>query len=327
MTLPAIPIHDRRDSGLLEHALEGADRAEAVMKTVIAGMGVAGRALPALLPMADRIAERRLIAMNYPYRSEILAIRDASGRPGPVAFNLSYEFGCTARAFETGDAPVLFRTLDWPFKGLGRLVEILKLRGPSGDWITATWPGVVGCLHGAAPGRFTIALNQAPERRSGTGRAGDWIAGKRRFLKSTGMPPPHLLRWVFETAPDFASAREALLTTPVAAPVIYTLAGARPGEACTIERTLAGGAETDHPAAANHFETETSARWRSRGHDSEGRRAAVLDANAPPELDAVPPPILNPLTRLAMTLGSDGTLSVAGYDGAERITEVTSASV
>ena len=325
--LPPIPVFDRRDTGLLHHAIDGADRAERVMQTVIGGMGFAGRMLPPLLPIPDRVAARRLAAMNDPYRHEILEIRRALGRPGPVAFNLSYEFGCTARAFETGGAPVLFRTLDWPFRGLGGLAEIVKLRGPAGDWITATWPGVVGCLHGAAPGRFAIALNQAPERRSGLGRAGDWLASKRRFLRATGLPPPHLLRLVFETAADFTDARRTLMETPVAAPVIYTLAGTEPGEACTIERTEDSAAVTDRPAAANHFEAQDTGRWRPRGYDSHGRRAAVLAAETPPALDVIAPPVLNPLTRLAMTVSADGSLSVAGYDGDVRITAITSAKV
>ncbi|MEM9059442.1 MAG: hypothetical protein AAGD13_03190 [Pseudomonadota bacterium] len=297
------------------------------MRTVIGGMGFAGRVLPVFLPQADRIADRRLIAMGDPYRTEILSIRDALGRPGPVAFNLSYEFGCTARAFDADGAPVLFRTLDWPFEGLGGLVEIVKLRGTAGDWITATWPGVVGCLHGSAPGRFAIALNQAPERRSGWGRAGDWIASKRQVFRATGLPPPHLLRQVFETAPDFDAARTMLSETPVAAPVIYTLAGTRPGEACTIERTEKGVALTDEPAAANHFEALTNGRWRARGYDSEGRRAALLRAGSVPALDALDPPVFNPLTRLAMKVSADGALSVAGYDGDRRVTEVAEAEV
>ena len=327
MNLPTIPVFDRRDTGLLHHALDGADRAEQVMQTVLGGMGIASRILPTVLPMVDRIATRRLVAMNDPYREEILTIRKELDRPGPVAFNLSYEFGCTARVFETGGAPTLFRTLDWPFRGLGGLVEIVKLRGPAGDWITATWPGVVGCLHGTAPGRFAIALNQAPERRSGLGRAGDWLASKRRFLRATGLPPPHLLRLVFETATDFADARRTLMETPVAAPVIYTLAGTAPGEACTIERTEDGAAVTRDPAAANHFEAQETGRWRPRGYDSHGRRAAVLAAEAAPELDAIAPPVLNPLTRLAMTVCADGNLSAAGYDGDVRITAITSAEV
>ena len=66
--LPNVPIYDRRDSGLLDHAIQGADRAETVMQTVIAGLGIAGKALGPILPLADRIADRRLIRMNGDWR-------------------------------------------------------------------------------------------------------------------------------------------------------------------------------------------------------------------------------------------------------------------
>jgi len=46
------------------------------------------------------------------------------------------------------------------------------------------------------------------------------------------MPPDQLLRRTFEQCADYAAARRMLETTPVARPVIYTLAGPRS------ERTL-----------------------------------------------------------------------------------------
>ncbi len=68
------------------------------------------------------------------------------------------------------------------------------------------------------------------------------------------MPPDQLLRQVFETAPDFASARQRLETTPIARPVIYTLAGCRPGERCVIERTVDGfTTRTENTGAANDW--------------------------------------------------------------------------
>ncbi len=50
-------------------------------------------------------------------------------------------------------------------------------------------------------------------------------------------PPDQLLRQVFEQARDYDAARRMLEATPVARPVIYTLAGHHPGERCVIERT------------------------------------------------------------------------------------------
>ena len=74
------------------------------------------------------------------------------------------EWACTALARDD-DAPWLVRTLDWPFPGLGRHVEIALMRGAAGDFYNVTWPGFVGVLTAMAPGRFAAAVNQAPLRR------------------------------------------------------------------------------------------------------------------------------------------------------------------
>ena len=319
MTLTEIPIRDYRDGGLLRYATDQRAGARRLMETVLDGLGFRGRLLRPFLPLADRVAAKRLEAMRDPYRAEILAVREVMTIPGPVAFSLSYEFGCTTRAFETG---VLFRTLDWPFQGLGPLIEIVRLSGPAGDWTTATWPGLVGVLHGTAPGRFAIALNQAPQQRIGLGRMAAWLWSKWRFLNSNGLPPPHLLRQVFEHAPDADAARMMLSEMPVAVPVIYTLL-APDGRSWVIERTETATKIHDHSHAANHFRASHGKRWRSRGHDSEGRARAAGEMAVPPELDRLAPPILNPLTRLAVRMSTDGGMAVVGYAGLEPVTHVT----
>ncbi|HUS54892.1 MAG TPA: hypothetical protein VMY41_12945 [Thermohalobaculum sp.] len=215
-TLIEIPEWDHRDGGLPQFVRARSQAAVDVMEAVLGGLGIAGTALRPLLPLGDRIAARRLAAMSDPYRAEILALPQIMGCPGAVAFSLSYEFACTAWVFETGGVPRLLRVLDWPFHGLGARIEVVRLSGPAGDSITATWPGVMGVLHGAAPGRFAAALNQAPEPQTGFGRAADWLAAKRRFLRQTGIAPQHLLRQVFENAPDYRTAKQLLSETPVA---------------------------------------------------------------------------------------------------------------
>ena len=324
--LPEIPVLDYRGGGMLAYQRDAAGRAGRVMDTVLGGIGPAGRAGRLLLPLADRIADRRLTAMADPYHAEIRAVRDWVGRPGPIAFSLSYEFGCTARVFD-GERPVLFRTLDWPFKGIGALVEIVHLPGDAGDWVAATWPGVVGCLQGAASGRFAAALNQAPERVHG-GRVWSWIAAKRQVMRSRAMPPTHLLRRVFERAPDFTTACEMLTRTPVVCPVIFTIAGGRPGEARVIERLENDWAVVREPAAANHFTSELDRhdRWRARGIESGARRERILSAAAPPDHDHLASPVLNSLTRLAVTASAAGDLIATGYDGDRQVTAVTPAA-
>ena len=75
-------------------------------------------------------------------------------RPGIWLLHGAYLFGCTALADETADGPRLRRTLDWPFPGLGRLVEVVRRRGEAGEYLNVTWPGFVGVLTAVAPGRF-----------------------------------------------------------------------------------------------------------------------------------------------------------------------------
>ncbi|MEM8792623.1 MAG: carcinine hydrolase/isopenicillin-N N-acyltransferase family protein [Pseudomonadota bacterium] len=321
--LPHIPVHDAGDGGLGAYALREIAKAEALMDAVLKGFGPLRYAIRPLLGPADRLAQRHLARIGDPYLAEIEATREAMGRPGAIAFALSYEAGCTARVFP-GDTPCLFRTLDWPFKGIGDRVEILRVNSPAGPWITATWPGLAGILHGAAPGRFLISMNQAPQPMTRFGRAGAWVSGKLKFLQNPGLPPMHLLRHVFETAPDYETAAHRLTHEPLAAPAIFTLAGPN-GAATVIERTetecaISGMAATNH---FNKLMPDEPAFWRARGYESEKRYQMACEMTSPPALDDLPKPVLNPHTRLAMTMEWDGTLRIAGYEGPQRVTEIT----
>src|SRR5205809_654552 len=68
------------------------------------------------------------------------------------------------------------------------------------------------------------------------------------------IPPDQLLRQVFETCATYSEARAALETTPIARPVIYTLAGCASAERCVIERTEEGfSTRTENTGAANDW--------------------------------------------------------------------------
>ena len=84
------------------------------------------------------------------------------GYPGIWFLNGCYQWGCTALAREQAGAPWLARTLDWPFPGLGRYLEVARMQGPAGAFDNVGWPGYVGVLTASAPGRFAAAINQAP---------------------------------------------------------------------------------------------------------------------------------------------------------------------
>ena len=195
------------------------------------------------LPMLDRLARRWLSRSSSPYVPEIEGIAAFLGFSGIWFLNGSYQWGCTAMARDEEGEPWLARTLDWPFPGLGRHVEIAHKWGAAGDFYNLTWPGYVGTLTGMAPGRFAASINQAPlwrRTRHPWLRPVDIAANALSTWRIRHIPPDQLLRQVFETCSDFETARATLERTPVARPVIFTLVGVHPGERCVIERTEEG---------------------------------------------------------------------------------------
>jgi hypothetical protein len=251
---------------------------------------------------------------------------------------------------EEEGAPWLARTLDWPFPGLGRFAEIARMQGPAGEFYNITWPGYVGALTACAPGRFAAAINQAPMRRRTLDprlRVYDLAANAIATLRhARAIPPDQLLRRVFETARDYGEARRMLESTPIARPVIYTLAGCRTGERCVIERTEdAFNTRFDEHGAANDW-LESTPRWEGRigaskvltstfeeaAEFSRARREGLAQWRGSFASDSfawVAPPVLNPYTRIAVEMcPARGVLRAVGYElpaGAEFAAPVTQA--
>jgi hypothetical protein len=151
-------------------------------------------------------------------------------------------------------------------------------------------------------------------------------------FRANALPPEHLLRQTFEQERDYEGAKHRLCHTPVAIPVIYTLAGTRDGEGCVIERTEKDFAiremDGDRVCAANQFDTVLNVRggWRPRPIDSSGRahRARTLPlASIGDRFGWFQPPIANSHSRLVLTAdAARGALRVMGTDGAEPVTDV-----
>jgi hypothetical protein len=226
------------------------------------------------------------------------------------------------------------------------------MRGSAGEYFSVTWPGYAGVLTAMAAGRFAASINQAPLwRRTQHPRlrvldiAANAINTWRHIRH---IPPDQLLRAVFEDCKCFADARSRLETTPIARPVIYTLAGTDPDEQCVIERTEEGfSTRTTATCAANDW-LESLDGWEGRvGADvvmtcsraeasaaSRRRREALAGWTGKfgdESFGWVTPPVLNRFTRLAIEMcAADGTLRVAGYEPepgateARRATQVTS---
>ena len=342
--LPQIPVVDVRDGGPVRHALEGRARALALRDDCLAWFP--GPAAP-LLPMLDAVARRWLTGSRSPYLAEITTIAACLGFPGIWFLNGSYQWGCTTLAREEGGVPWLARTLDWPFPGLGRHAEVARLRGPAGDFFSVSWPGYVGALTAMAPGRFAAAVNQAPLFRRTSHRwlrPIDLAANAIGTWRQRHIPPDQLLRETFETCATFAEARRHLETAPIARPVIYTLVGCEARERCVIERTEEEFATSMEATCAANDWMPRRAGWEGRisatklfkctfegaAEASRARRDALAgwrDELARGDFAWVTPPVLNPYTRLAVTMcAANGTLRMAGYeivDGAELPQPVT----
>jgi hypothetical protein len=190
-------------------------------------------------------------------------------------------------------------------------------------------------LTASAPGRFAAAINQAPlwrRTRKPWLRPYDLALNALRTWSIRHIPPDHLLRHVFETCGSFAEAKRMLEITPVARPVIFTLAGCAPGERCVIERTEEGFTSRDQDTSAANDWLRGTTPWEARVNTAHlltrsyeeaaarsGARREALAAWSAPFARAgfawVVPPVLNPFTRIAVEMcPAKGVLRAVGYE-------------
>lgn len=318
--LAHIPILDVGPAFPLETLQREEERAHAL----IAG---ATRRVPAsALKALDAVSRRWLAKQDSVHLDEIDAIARHLGRPGAYFLSVNYEWGCTCRVAPAPDnqSARLVRVLDWVTPGLGRYVIAARVAGPSGPFVTLTWPGYTGVLQAMAPGRFSAALNQAPMRMPLGRYYLDWAVNRARVWRMPHMTPAHLLREVFETAPDFSTAKTMLSERPISSPSIFSLAGLQPSETVIIERSehearVLVGAN----ATANNWQTPG---WRghARGLDSAGRARQMhaVPTELNPDFDWLQPPILNSNTRVVMIADARaGRLVAQGFEGRHAATE------
>lgn len=326
-----IPVVDVRDGGPVRHAAVGRQRARALGDQCV---GWLPRTAVRLLPAIDLMTRRWLLKSHSPFVREIQVIATDLGIPGVWFLNGCYQWGCTALAREQDGMPWLVRTLDWPFPGLGRHLEVARMRGAAGDFDNVTWPGYVGVLTASGPGRFAACINQAPMRRRTQRpwlRPYDMAVNVLQARKIQNIPPDHLLREVFETCKTYGEARHYLETTPIARPAIYTLIGCGRGERCVVERTENDFRTRDHNSVAANDWLDGQPNWEARvaaaafltrtfQEAAENSRvrcnhlAAWCDRFGT-RFGWVSPPVLNSQTRLAVEMcPAVGTLRVIGYE-------------
>lgn len=316
-----IPFVDVRDGGPIAHAKA---RAAAAVALRDACLSPVPRWSHVCLAPIDRLASAWLRKSASRYLEDLETVAAILGFHGAVTLNMSYLFACTTSAeVSPSGAPVLRRSLDWPFRGLGRCVEIAWQSGPAGHFYNVTWPGAVGVLTAMAPGRFAAVINQAPMLRRGRGALTypyDFALNLRDALaQENGWPPDHLLRFAFETCASFEDAVALLARERLARPVLFTVTGTRPEEIALVERTETEARVLRGPViVANDWQQPLDG-WHARmGHANNEARRNVLRSTpvSASSFQWVVPPVLNHTTRLAveMSAAGAGELMARGYE-------------
>ena len=308
--LPVIPLIDLGPAGLDELARRMPDRVRMLV-------GAANKLLPGpVLDFMDHRSRAWLAQNETPYRAEIDAVAAMPGVRGAYGLNLSTEWACTTA---TADGR-LVRTLDWPIRGLGGAITVVRHESAAGRWFNVTWPGFIGVLTGMAPGRFAIAYNQAPIRWATGLWPIDWVIERIRLKRQRALPAPHLIRRVFETCRDFRSAFALLKETPIAYTGLISIAGAG-GEAAIIERAERLAFVHEGPGAIPNQWLNSEWRGHPRGIDSPGRLAQCrmlthdLRRLNSSDLAWLAYPMLNKLSRLLVIADlKTGDLAVIGLE-------------
>jgi hypothetical protein len=160
----------------------------------------------------------------------------------------------------------------------------------------------------------------------------DYALNALAGLRSTALPPEHLLRQVFDTCATFEEARHLIEKTPVARPALFTLVGCKPGERVVIEREEGSvRIYAQDIVVANDWQ-EPRAGWRPRCpgggipvENNRSRRAALAAwTGRGTDMEWVSGAVLNVCTRVSVEMSpATGELVVAGWEDSARATEVT----
>ena len=202
---------------------------EAEMEDVVGGFALKG-----LSVAADQMNRRTGM-----YRKDVEELAHL-GRMSPgkvVLANVLYDLfagGCSTFAVRVGSRLLHARNLDWNFADglLRKHTHIVAMRGvPAGDYLSVTWPGLLGVLTALAPDRFSVSINYVRHPR---------YCGMKSFAKRAlagNWPVTWAVRQVCDNAPSYAAAVKALQEVPLLAPALFMVTGCAGNEAVVIERT------------------------------------------------------------------------------------------
>lgn len=338
----SLPFVDLRGKGPVDLLRAYPDCALSLVRSARSSQGLLTKSLGApAYAMMNRQSHQWLKRNKNPYLYEIETFADIINSKGIYALNLHHEWSCTTGIYRRPEGVDMLRIFDSNIQGMGKSVMLVLQQGRAGTFYNITWPGMAGVFSAMAPKRFAAAINKAPARKYKYGGYHiDCLRNKMEAHKQIALPPSHLLRQVMETAVDYDMAKKMLSHAPIAMPTIYTLAGTKPGEGCTIERTE-GHAQIielgtkNCIGATNHFNTMISKQgygWHVRTQNSHDRLKSVTlfeggDLYAD-NFDWLQAPIINPDTRLSM-VGNAATnnMAVQGYEGMVSVTDIFNLTV
>ncbi len=292
-------------------------------------------ALATLDPVGRRFLETHTSSR---YMRELGTIANLLRKPGTFALHAMFESMCTTYAgpAKGGNDAQLVRVLDWRTPGLGTYAYIVHVKGPR-SWVALTWPGFVGVIQGMVPGKFAVALNQAPMPRHYHGVStdpfgtvvSDWFFNRVRTWRTNGKMPAHLIREICEQAGSYAEALDLLQSESLCIPGIFSIVGTQASEHAVVERVEDRASITGKTCAANHFDTPG---WGGRPRGEQSTKRARIFSDAPEylshtEFQDPPPPVLNVHTKIVAVMNpARGSVSAVGYENMIRVTQVTTVS-
>ncbi len=173
--------------------------------------------------------KRSLISKEYLEEIEFIASISNFTSDQVLIANLYYDvlkfyFGCTAFAVESEEGILHARNLDWHTKNdlLSRCTKVFDFhRNGESVFRTIGWPGFIGALSGAKPGKFSLTLNAVLSNDS----------------PEFAPPVSFLLRDILDSSTSFEEAKLRLEQTVIACDCLVLLSGVKSNEMVVIERT------------------------------------------------------------------------------------------
>ncbi|MCP5374852.1 MAG: hypothetical protein H6743_01975 [Rickettsiaceae bacterium] len=260
-----------------------------------------------LLKLLDQVSKKWLLHNKTPYFEEIEMMANHVNCSGIYFLNTLHEWGCTTRVGPNKNGqPTMWRVLDWPLYGLGANALIINRELFGAPCINLGWPLYSGIVNLICPGRFCIAINQAPKFKKFLGgielpEYALSIYQKLLFLSKKDILPSHLVRIAGQVCNSFSEALDLLCKNKTCIPAIFIIVGTKSTEYAIVEHQNSCTTIFNGPmCVANH--------WRftppiyEELSNSFARENALKLASLNQDFSWLIPPILNRDSRLAMII-------------------------